>query len=140
MQYKKLRKPKFVWKKKATEILYDKMIFYHEKADEIAKVLIEMIEKGKTARGDLVVQIHKDMHRFNDIAIECASKLAPYQTPKLESVEVKQKITHKFVVKAPMVAQTTQEWLKQIQQPLLPLHTTDKNTIGNGKITIIEAD
>lgn len=116
MKYKKIRRPTFKYKRKATEVLYDKMMFYHNKADQIAKFIISVIESGKIARGDLLAQIHKDMHRFNDIAIECASKLAPYQSPKLESVEVKQKITHRFVVAAPKPIANTQNWLAEIEQ------------------------
>lgn len=116
LQYKKVRKPTFKYKRKATEILHDKMIFYNAKAQEIANFIISVIESGKMARGDLLAQIHKDMHRFNDIVIECASKLAPYQSPKLETVEVKQKITHRFVVAAPKPIANTQSWLNEINQ------------------------
>lgn len=116
MQYRKVRKPTFKYKRKATEILHNKMIFYDAKAQEIAEFIISVIESGKMARGDLLAQIHKDMHRFNDIVIECASKLAPYQTSKLQTIEVKQKITHRFVVQAPKPIVDTQSWLEEVTQ------------------------
>ena len=52
------------------------------------------------------------MHNFNTLAIECATKLAPYHAPKLESIEIKKKVTHRFVIKAPMIAVTAEQWLK----------------------------
>ena len=119
MLYRKVRKPKFIYKRKATEILYDKMMFYHKKADDIAKFLISVIESGKMARGDLLAQIHKDMHRFNDIVIECASKLAPYQDAKLQNIEIKQKVTHRFVVVAPRPIANTDSWLEEVEQSKL---------------------
>lgn len=116
MLYKKVRKPSLKYKHRATDVLYDKMMFYHTKAKDIASFIINVIESGKMARGDLLAQIHKDMHRFNDIAIECASKLAPYQTPKLESIEVKKRITHRFVVAAPKPINNTETWLDEVSK------------------------
>ena len=112
---KRLKKRNLRTKYKATDVLYDKMVFYHEKAQKIADFLLKIVEQNYTSRGDLFVALHKDMNQFNNIAIECASKLAPYQTPKLESIEVKKDITHRFVVVAPKVISNSQEWLKNIQ-------------------------
>jgi len=123
-------------KYKATDVLYDKMVFYHEKAEKIALFLIKVVEQNNISRGDLLVALHKDMNQFNNIAIECASKLAPYQSPKLESIEVKKDITHRFVVVAPKVINDSTTWLKTTMQFEPPMKLI--NGGGNGKIKIVE--
>lgn len=115
MQYKKVIKPKLVFKYRATDILYKKMMFYHNKASIITEALIKIVQNQQQARGDLLIQLHRDLHKFNDIVIDCASKLAPYQSPKKESIEVHNEYVHKFVIAAPKVYKDKDKWLESVK-------------------------
>ena len=44
--------------------------------------------------------------------IECAKYLAPYQSPRLESIEHKGEIEHKYVIQAPKAIRDTSDWLE----------------------------
>jgi hypothetical protein len=124
MLYKKVRRPKLKVKHLAKDVLYDKMMFYHTKAETIANGLMNVIKSGVVARADLLVALHKDMHKFNSIVIECASKLAPYQSPKLETVEVRNTNTVRFVVEAPRPINDTKKWLESTKQLPPPIDIT----------------
>lgn len=110
-----------MYKRKAIDILYEKMMFYNDKAYIIANGLIKVIQEGEKARGDLLVSLSKDLHRFNDIVIDCATKLAPYQAPKLGALEVRNNTTVRFVVAAPPLEANTNKWLDKVvkEQKLL---------------------
>ena len=103
------------------DVLRDMMLFYDEKARDILESIITALEdtdeNGKpTKRGDLLALMYKKHSEAADKAIECASKLAPYRHPKLESIETKTEITKRFVVRAPVVLPTTEQWLRQVPQ------------------------
>lgn len=115
-------------KKSATEILYEKMIFYNRRAiklyADIRKKLKEDSDKGEPTRGDIMAQMVKYMNAANDVCIECAAKLAPYQSPKLQSMEVNKKVTHRFVIQAPKQVEDSASWLAQSQAPMKLLNGT----------------
>lgn len=115
MLYKKVRKPSLKFKHKATDILYNKMMFYNDKATIITEALIKIVQTQQQARGDLLIQLHRDLHKFNEITIECAAKLAPYQIPKLNSIEVRNEHVHKFVMLAPKTIQSKDKWLDAVK-------------------------
>lgn len=120
MQYKQTcRKKAPSYKSKAVDILYENMVFYNHKASELIVQIMEIINTGKIARGDLLVQLTKMQNKYKELAIDCAGKLAPYQTPRLESVEVKKTTVHRFVIKAPNVITDTSKWFKAIGVPQL---------------------
>ena len=138
MQYKKTRKPRLKFQHKATDILYNKMMFYNNKASVITEALIQIVQSQQQARGDLLIQLHRDLHRFNDIVIDCASKLAPYQSPKKESVEVRNEYVHKFVIAAPKTIVSKDKWLDTVkaEQKLITNNVIDADyqEIDKGKL------
>lgn len=106
-------------KKKATEVLYEKMVFYDKKAKELYFEIKKVLKSSDGAqRGDILAQMTKYMQRANDICIDCASKLAPYQSPRLQSMEVKKNVTHRFVIQAPKPATDSSAWLEEADKPI----------------------
>lgn len=106
-------------KRAATQVLYEKMVFYDKRAvrlySDIRKKLKQDADNGEPSRGDIMAQMIKYMNAANDVCIECAAKLAPYQSPKLQSMEVNKKVTHRFVIQAPKQVESSQEWLSQAE-------------------------
>lgn len=97
---------------KATDVLYAKMVAYHGKGQEILQYLIAQLKTSEKAQYDKIKQLTQQMKAFDDLAVDCAHKLAPYQTPKLESIEVKSKVEHRYVMRAPQQMKSAEEWMK----------------------------
>jgi hypothetical protein len=55
---------------------------------------------------------YKELTECQNRAIDCAHKLAPYEHPKLESMEVKQTIEHRMVMRAPQKILDVDQWAK----------------------------
>lgn len=55
---------------------------------------------------------YKELTAAQEKAIDCAHKLAPYEHPKLESMEIKQKIEHRMVIRAPQKMANVEQWMK----------------------------
>lgn len=55
---------------------------------------------------------YNEMVKASERAIDCAHKLAPYEHAKLESMEVKQTIEHRMVMRAPTKIKSVEEWAK----------------------------
>jgi hypothetical protein len=125
LQHSKRRKrdvvPSFV--RRATAVLYDKMIFYDQKAKSLLVKMHDSLKEDKSdaskKRTELAIYCYKEMRKCDDLAIECATKLAPYQTPKLVSVESKTKTEHKFVIRAPRVPSDKDDWMKNTGATIL---------------------
>lgn len=96
------------------EVLYEEMIFFREKANKLGNEIAKIIKEGPKARGDILFQLYKIMLENKDKLIDVASKLAPYEHAKLQSVEVKAQVEHRFVVRAPEPIKDTSSWLKAI--------------------------
>lgn len=128
---KKYRK-QFVQKVQAVDLIYKTMVFYETKAETIIESLIARIRDDDRARGDLLMKMALELRKCKELVIDCATKLAPYQTPKLESLEVKSKVEHRFVVRAPQSIKSVEEWKKltgaeelkidQVKQQLVKEH------------------
>lgn len=103
-------------KRSAVDVLHDQMVFYEEKSISLLLAIKKELKENSPTRGDLLVTITKNLLHCKDMAIECAHKLAPYQAPKLQSIEVKKKITHKFVIQGPTIAPNNSIWLDQVNQ------------------------
>lgn len=99
------------------------MIFYDEKGRKLFLDIREYLAKHEDKRGDLLAKMAKLMSECKAIAIECASKLAPYQSPKLESIEVNKKVTHRYVIQAPHQISNADDWLKSINKPIKLIET-----------------
>ncbi len=96
----------------ATDVLYRKMHTYDKEAKGILTFLIERIKAEGVESVAHLKSLYVLMEKCDERAIECASKLAPYQTPKLESIEVKGKIDHRYVLRAPQTMKSVSEWMK----------------------------
>jgi hypothetical protein len=97
---------------KATDVLYRKMVAYNTEATAILEYLTEVMRQTNPNSVEMV-RLYNLMIKKDETVIDCAHKLAPYQTPKLESVEVKSRIEHKFVIKAPNHMSSVEDWAKK---------------------------
>lgn len=86
-------------------------MFYNTKAKEILDVIIDELKKSEKAQGATLLAVYKHLRAADDIVIDCATKLAPYQSPKLESIEVNKKVEHRYVIRAPQQSKSTQDWV-----------------------------
>lgn len=96
------------------------MEYYNNDAMFLATEICKVLKDNPVSQGAKLVEMHKAMMRFNDIVIDCASRLAPYQSSKLQSIEIKKHVEHRFVIQAPAVTQRKEEWLDQVQLTALP--------------------
>ena len=72
--------------------------------------------------------MHKQMMRFDELAIDCASRLAPYKHAKLASIEIKNETTHRYVVRTPEIIERTHDWLNAVSSKgMLIEHQADVN-------------
>lgn len=105
--------------RKPRDVLRDMMIFYDTQAkDIIADIIIRLREDQQHARG-CAADLKAMYNRFSEaaeIAIRCAEKLAPYEHPKLESIEVKKELTHRFVLRAPAPVVDITGWLENAKK------------------------
>ena len=132
-----------VHKRRAIDVLYDKMNFYNDKAMVIAKEICELLKKADKAQGAKLAEMFKHMMRFNDIVIDCAVKLAPYQSARLESVEVKRKVEHSFVIKAPIQMPNSKNWMEMVEKQALPPPSFERHNFSPVNLEtdeVIEAD
>jgi hypothetical protein len=92
------------------------MNFYDSKAMHWGKEIVEALKKADKHDGAKMALMYKEMMRLNDLVIECAAKILPYQTPRLESVEVKKTTEHRFVIAAPKLANNSSNWLNAVNE------------------------
>jgi hypothetical protein len=99
-------------KRKPRDVLRDMMLFYDGQfKDIVADVILKLREEpSKTNVSDIAAMV-KAFHEAAKMALDCATKLAPYEHPKLESIEVRKELTHRFVIRAPTVMPDRVEWL-----------------------------
>lgn len=95
----------------AVDILRRKMHHYDKNHPTIVEFILNIIRSGDKSRFDVVKQYESILRKCDDIVIDCAHKLAPYESPKLESIEVKNRIEHRFVIRTPQVMKNTSEWM-----------------------------
>ena len=113
LQYQKKVKRTIIQRPmKATDVLYEKMHTYNNEARSILAALIKMMEQ-QNKNSPALRELYLLMRKADDIVIDCAHKLAPYQTPKLETIEVRNKIEHRYVLRAPTPIKSVDEWSKQ---------------------------
>jgi len=111
------------------EVLFEEMYFYRKKAIKIGRLIAKYL-KEEGGRGQELVALYKHMTNLKKDIVDVATKLAPYEHAKLESIELKAEIEHKYVIRAPMVAATTQDFLKLVgRQDKAPVMT---NAINDG--------
>lgn len=101
---------KITMKRKAVDLLYEKMMFYHDKARTILTAIIDDMNQNEQTDAKIRIQAMRMLKEADEIAIDCAVKLAPFQSPKLESVEVNNKVEHRYVMRAPAQFKSTNDW------------------------------
>ena len=102
--------------RKPRDVLRDLMLFYDTQAkDIIADIILRLKDEVSRGTGSELALMYKKFSECAQIAIDCASKLAPYEHPKLESIEVRKELTHRFVIRAPTVMPDPKEWLEKAQ-------------------------
>lgn len=104
---------------KATDVLYREMLFWRNEGKKLVQAIYSLVS---TQDGKLAAKLANTFKDINDRTVEIATRLAPYQTPKLSSMELKSNKTIRYVIEAPKLSPNTSSWLKNIQedQRLLP--------------------
>ena len=114
--------------RKGADVLHEKMVFYSKKANKILTEIIKAMKESNASAAELLMA-YKLLKETDMLAIDCATKLAPYQTPKLESIETKQKIEHRYVLRAPPQMKSTEEWAKAVgankEEPITTTSATE---------------
>jgi hypothetical protein len=62
--------------------------------------------------GKAIASMYKEQSRIQDKILDFASKLAPYEAPRLESIDTKEVVEYQFVVFGKHRAQSFEEWLE----------------------------
>ena len=98
----------------AVAVLRTQMLFYRDQAETLCEKIIDAL-KANNARGDLIAMMYKYANEAKKMAIDCANKLAPYESPKLQAIEVKNTTVTKFVIEAPTLATDQNSWLENVR-------------------------
>lgn len=98
----------------AVATLRREMLFYRDQAATLCEKIMELL-KEQNARGDLIAMMYKYANEAKKMTIDCANKLAPYESPKLQAIEVKQTSITKFVIEAPTLATDPSSWLSNVK-------------------------
>lgn len=96
---------------KPVEVLKFSMMAYHKEHKEILQRLVQELKK-ESINSPALKAVYQLMDKCAQNAIDCAAKLAPYIHPKLESMEIKQSIEHRMVMRSPRMVNTIEEWAK----------------------------
>lgn len=92
---------------------------------EICETLIKNLEKINP-KDPQIKFWYKELTECQETAIDCAAKAAAYLHPKLESMEVKQTVEHRMVMRAPQKVQSIEEWTKLTGATVAKLEEMDK--------------
>jgi hypothetical protein len=93
-------------------VLALQMQFFDQQAEELTQELIAALKK-QSVRSEVLLNLYREMLQHRRDCCDVASKLIKYTAPALESVSVKQEST--YVIVAPPVIESTDEWLKKCQ-------------------------
>lgn len=114
---------------KAVDLLYEGMIFWHEEGIKIISEIKRRLQDSGNGKDALALA--KIWKGYEDRWYEIASRLAPYQSAKLSSIEVKGGTVTKYIVEVPRRAKDAKEWLEQVEvdRKALPAPITIKSAI-----------
>ena len=101
----------------AVSTLRREMLFYRDQAQTLCEKISDLL-KEQNSRGDLVAMMYKYANEAKKMAIDCAAKLAPYESPKLESIELKESSVVRFVIETPSLATDPNAWLENSKAEL----------------------
>ena len=113
----------------AVQTLRGEMLYFRDQGQALLDAIIEEFKKITPQRQDLIAQLVKYKMEAKKMSIDCAAKLAPYEAPRLESIEVKQKTITKFVIEAPSAIKDTNEWLQNAKKELGYLNKIKQDVI-----------
>ena len=112
---------------KPRQVLYEEMLFYRDKANQIATQIAQIVKESKKARGDLLVQLYKLLLENKKQLVFIAAQLAPYEHAKLASLEVTTKEEKRMVMRVPSQTANNDDWLKMVgrgnQEAVITDHT-----------------
>ena len=83
--------------------------------------MLERVERAK-AEGIPISEHGEEMRLikdYYDTTIDCAAKLALYIHPRLSAVEVKTEQPQPFVICAPAVVETSDEWVRSVSAKII---------------------
>lgn len=123
----------------ATDLLEEAMHFWHDEGRKLIQRLTKAVEE-KDVR--LAVSLAKVWKGVDDRWIEIATKLAPYQAPKMSAIEINKNETKRFVICAPQVIPDKKTWLEKVEmdQRLLPKPHVISNVVKEDSGLIDEAE
>ncbi len=110
---------------RATDVLYNKMHVYNNEAKKILEYIIDQV-KLQNKNSPALRELYLQMRKLDDIVLARAHKLAPHQPHKLESIEVKNQVEHRFVLRAPSPVQSVDQWAKLTGADTMKLDKTLK--------------
>lgn len=101
------------------KVLETEMLFWHQKGEQLYNFLIDFVKAHQNLHNrnnaNLVTQITKLLADTKSKAVDAAAKLAPFQLPKLQAIDIQNKSTVRFVVAAPPLAKSNGEWLANVE-------------------------
>lgn len=96
----------------ARDVLYDGMVNFETRAKQCLSVMIDSIKSSQKSNYAELKILYQEFRKCQELAADYAHKLAPYQSPKLESIEVKSQVEHRYVMRVPHQMKSTEEWTK----------------------------
>jgi len=96
----------------ARDVLYDGMVNFETRAKQCLSVMIETIKNSQKSNYAELKILYQEFRKCQELAADYAHKLAPYQSPKLESIEVKSQVEHRYVMRVPHQMKSNDEWMK----------------------------
>ena len=126
---KHLKKKKSHWIKskttKAISVLEDMLFNSYSQHKVILEIFKEKVEQINP-KDPYIKFTLSELSKLEDRVLDCASKLAPYQSPKLESMEIKSQVEHRMVMRAPQRIASVTEWAKATGAEVAKLEDLNK--------------
>lgn len=99
---------------RAIDMLYEAMLFWHDEGVKIIKALNHKLNmEGEGREAARLAALWKGV---DDRWIDIAAKLAPYQSPKLASTEIKKHVEQRYIVEVSTRPKDVKEWLKRVEE------------------------
>jgi hypothetical protein len=114
---------------KGVDVLYEQMCIHHFQAKSVIRSMLDLVREDPKANFAVMKDLLAKMRQCGEVAIDCAAKIAPYQTPKLETLEVKSKVEHKFVIEAPQPVASVTDWAKLTGAKLAKINKTETKRV-----------
>jgi len=127
----------------ARDVLYDGMVNFETRAKQCLAVMIDSIKGQQKSNYAELKLLYQEFRKCQELAADYAHKLAPYQSPKLESIEVKSQVEHRYVMRVPHQMKSTDEWTKATGASKVSLEEMTKHSKNNmTKVTkdVVEAE